>query len=112
MENPTLLHYNSHNSLEIAQRTYFVLIWWYMNIIAIFILQNKSCTCIKFPVFMYVCYDCESARRDIMNKTMELLLPLCVENIWNFTVELCEMMIRTTNNLCGQSDVTFLRRCL
>lgn len=35
----------------------------------------------KFPVFMYVCYDCESARRDIMNKTMELLLPLCVENI-------------------------------
>lgn len=66
----------------------------------------------KFPVFMYVCYDCESARRDIMNKTMELLLPLCVENIWNFTVELCEIMIRTTNNLCGQSDVTFLRRCL
>lgn len=35
----------------------------------------------KFPVLMYVCYDCESARRDIMNKTMELLLPLCVENI-------------------------------
>lgn len=22
----------------------------------------------KFPVLMYVCYDCESARRDIMNK--------------------------------------------
>lgn len=35
----------------------------------------------KFPVLMYVCYDCESARRDIMNKIMELLLPLCVENI-------------------------------
>lgn len=26
----------------------------------------------KFPVFMYVCYDCESGHRDIMNKTMEL----------------------------------------
>lgn len=47
-------------------------------------------------------FDCESACMDIINKTMELLLPLCVKNVWNFTVELCEIMIYTTSNLCGQ----------
>lgn len=54
----------------------------------------------KFLVFMYVCYDCESVCRDIMNKIMEFLLFLCVENIWNFIVELCEIMICIMNNLC------------